>query len=114
MIPSTRTIFWKRHSFNISYFTIPHANLALAEGIILHVPSVAARTEESLEYSNGSSLAFLYELGNLELFRDAWKRLDSGNMDLEQNLRECVNVVEDMFNPVRNKLVFNTALREMC
>ena len=35
----------------LSYFTIPHANLALAESIILGTPTIAAATSESREYS---------------------------------------------------------------
>ncbi len=32
---------------SLSYFAIPHANLALAEGIIMGLPCIAAETSES-------------------------------------------------------------------
>lgn len=46
----------------LSYFTIPHANLALAESVILKTPIIAARTEESEEYSLMVSMPFCFLL----------------------------------------------------
>jgi len=54
----------------LSYFTIPHANLALAESIISNTLTVAARTEESIEYSDNENLAVLFKIGDLHDFRE--------------------------------------------
>lgn len=35
----------------ISYFTIPHANLSLAEAVISKTFTISAMTDESLEYT---------------------------------------------------------------
>ena len=59
----------------LSYFTIPHANLAMAESIILGVPCIAARTDESIEYTNNKLPELLFEINNiinsLSQYRDA-------------------------------------------
>ena len=43
----------------VSYFRIPHANLAMAENIIMKNPCIAADTEEAREYSNNGQYACL-------------------------------------------------------
>lgn len=43
----------------VSYFRMPHANLALAENIILKNPCIAAFSEEALEYSGNGEYAML-------------------------------------------------------
>lgn len=98
---------------NISYFTIPHANLALAESIILGKPAVAAQTDESLEYSCEGNLAILYKLGRKVDFVNAWLSLDQGKMDVTENLRKESVKVSDMFSPLRNAIVLNEALKTM-
>ncbi len=98
---------------NISYFTMPHANLALAESIILRVPTVAAKTDESLEYSNEGVLSLLYKLGDRESFRKTWKSLDCGNDNLIKTLDKQSLVIKEKFDPKNNASIFNLALREM-
>ncbi len=71
---------------NLSYFTIPHANLALAEGIILNTISVASRNEESLEYSNNGELAVLFDPNDFNDFVRAIKQVDLCYNDLKQKL----------------------------
>ena len=51
-------IIEQSHCF-ISYFRIPHANLALAENIIMGNPCIAADTEEAREYSGNGQYAML-------------------------------------------------------
>jgi glycosyltransferase involved in cell wall biosynthesis len=47
---------------------MPHANLSLAEAIIVGTPVIAARTEEADEYSLNGKLAKLFEFGNIDAF----------------------------------------------
>ncbi len=53
----------------ISYFSMPHANLALAENIILGNACIAAKTEESEEYALDGKAAKLVAFGNKEVFK---------------------------------------------
>ena len=98
---------------NISYFTIPHANLALAESIILCKPSVAAETDESLEYSCEGNLAILFKFGSKKDFVNAWLSLDQGRKGLEETLRKESHVVVDKFSPIKNAEVFNITMKSM-
>lgn len=98
---------------NLSFFTIPHANLALAESIILGTVPVAARTEESIEYSNNGKLAVLFELGNKN---DLVRKLDELDTNYDK-IREKINieghVVKDIFDTKRNAEVLNGVLNKL-
>ena len=61
----------KQSYCELSYFTIPHANLPLAEAIISGIPMIAARTEESEEYSLKGKLASLYKMNDIVEFKKA-------------------------------------------
>ena len=60
----------------LSYFTIPHANLAMAESLILGTPVVAAWTDEAEEYSQGASHCCLFEMNNANSFVDVVNKMD--------------------------------------
>ena len=95
----------------VSYFNIPHANLALAESIILGKPVVAAQTDESLEYSCEGSLALLYKFGSKKDFVNAWLSLEQGDLGLDERLRKDSHKVADKFSPIKNSEVFNGAIK---
>ena len=105
------TNLMKDISGSISFFTIPHANLALAESIILHIPAVAASTDESMEYSNEGELAYLYPIGDVEEFKKTWERLDSGFSPLNDNNIKDVSFVVEMFSPNNNSEKLNNTLK---
>ena len=86
----------------LSYFTIPHANLALAESIILQTPVIAARNEESIEYSHNGELAILFEANNIEAFKKELKEFDNNCESLKSRLIEKSLIIEKMFNPQIN------------
>lgn len=86
----------------LSYFTIPHANLALAENIILGVPVIAARNEESLEYSSDGQLALLFEANNFNALKKAIKDFDGIRPELTRNLTNKSKHIEEMFCPIIN------------
>lgn len=90
---------------NLSFFTIPHANLALAESIILGTIPVAAKTEESIEYSNGGDLAILFELGNKAEFVEKLKELDDNYNSIKAKIAKDGHLVEEMFDKKRNVVV---------
>lgn len=101
------------HCF-ISYFTIPHANLALAENIILDNPCIAADNEEAKEYTNNGEYAmlvspnnlseFTYKLKDFLLHIDYWKEQSSKGkipiskmFDKENNLLKFREVLSCFF-----------------
>lgn len=86
----------------VSYFTIPHANLALAEGIINNTVVVAAETEESLEYSLNGDLAFLFKMNNGSAFVKAVQMALAKNSLMKQKLAEHSYVVKNMFDKEQN------------
>lgn len=99
----------------VSYFRMPHANLALAECIIMQTPCIAAETEESLEYTNDGEFAMLVRPNNQSLFDikiqdflsniDYWKRksiLGSTHIaklfSKENNVEQYRKVLSDIVN----------------
>ena len=97
----------------VSFFTIPHANLALAESVISQLPAVVARTDESLEYSEEGRLCLLYGLGDLDEFKSAWLKLDADPTALEAELASGSERVAARFAPDRNGSVFNQVLKSL-
>ncbi|MCI8402826.1 MAG: glycosyltransferase family 4 protein [Lachnospiraceae bacterium] len=66
VIPPTYNMvdIYRQAFCTLSYFTIPHANLALAEAVALGTVAIAARTEESIEYSDGGEGAILFNIND--------------------------------------------------
>lgn len=95
---------------NLSFFTIPHANLALAESIIIGTVPVAAKTEESIEYSNGGDLALLFELGNKEKMIEKLNELDERYDELKCKLSRDGHIVAELFSKMRNVEVLSNVL----
>lgn len=87
---------------NISYFTIPHANLALAEAIILHTPSIAALTPETLEYSNNGNLAVLFLQNNEKDFINKIEWFKNSRKELKIKLENSSYIIEKMFDKREN------------
>lgn len=104
------TSLMEQASGMVSYFTIPHANLALAEGLILGLPNVAANTEESEEYSNKGEGAFLYPINDLDAFKKAWIFLDENLETQKLKAKAASKVISNMFDAKRNAEVFNGVL----
>ena len=72
-LPSTYAIkhYLEQSYCMLSYYTIPHANLALAEAIVSGLVCVAAETPESIEYSNHSDGAVLFKFKSKKAFKNA-------------------------------------------
>lgn len=82
----------------LSYFTMPHANLAMAEAMIEGLPVIAAKTEESLEYSDNGKLALLFDMNDISAFEKAISELDSNYSDLKHNLTLYNNKLRERFS----------------
>lgn len=103
-IPGTydvRNIFEQTYCI-LSYFTIPHANLALAESIISGTVNIAARTPESIEYSCNGQLAILYDFNQIDSFRTAVRQLDSHYNAIRNKINMDSHYVADMFDKKSN------------
>lgn len=94
----------------LSFFTIPHANLTLAEAITLKVPVIAARTDESDEYSDGGRLAILFEMNDRVAFKKAIENFDKKRSELKTRLEEGSEGIALKFNKERNEQVFRNVL----
>lgn len=86
----------------LSYFTIPHANLALAESIITKTPVLAAKTPESLEYSKDGKYAKLFEFNNYDDFCKCLSSVEEWIGALRERLNEGSGVIKNMFDTNRN------------
>lgn len=97
----------------ISYFTIPHANLALAESIICNTVNVAAVTDESLEYSSEGKLALLYEENNFEEFINSIKLVDTQHIMLKEEMVKSSYIIKQMFEPDINIQKLNSIIEKL-
>lgn len=86
----------------ISYFTIPHANLAQAEAIILGTPVVAARTPESLEYSLNGDLSILFKMNDFIDFTNAINYLINNTDNVKSNIKSKNGTITKIFEPQNN------------
>lgn len=97
----------------LSYFTIPHANLALAESIILKTPIIAARTEESEEYSFDGKYAILFPLNDRKRFENAIINVDSQRAVLKDRFEDAALVLANKFDQKQNVNIFHQVLDEL-
>lgn len=91
----------------LSYFTIPHANLALAESIILGVPSIAAKTSESIEYSLNGCMASLFELNDYEDFKKHIIKFAEERPQIMSDIEKHSNEIAKLFDPQINSNKLN-------
>lgn len=86
----------------LSYFTIPHANLALAESIILGTPTIAAATSESREYSLEGSMASLFAINNINEFECAIRNFENERLQILANIQKNSDKIKYMFDSEKN------------
>lgn len=103
----------ERCECNISYFTIPHANLTVAECIILNVPSLVAETDESLEYSCNGILAKLYKMNDYEEFKQTLSSIDKWLPILKSRINDNGKQIKKIFDPKRNSDRLNKTLKSV-
>lgn len=86
----------------LSYFTIPHANLALAESIILGTPSIVADTEESREYSLQGKLTSSFKINDISDFQEKIREFDNVRPHLIDKIKAHSKEISEMFDPENN------------
>lgn len=98
---------------NLSFFTIPHANLAMVETSLLGIPSVAAENEEALEYTFNGFTASLFEANNKKAFADAiFNLIDNYELYKERLMLKNTDI-QLMFNRDRNVAIINNVLKQL-
>ncbi len=97
----------------LSFFTIPHANLAMAESIIVGTIPVAARTEESIEYSHGGELALLFELGSQDDFLVKLNDLDNNYDKIKRKISSNSHIIKKMFDKEYNVTTLDGVLAKL-
>lgn len=97
----------------VSYFRMPHANLALAENIIMGNPSIAADTEESREYSGNGQFAMLVAPNQPQEFAEALIAFLDKHNDwcVKAHLGSSVN--KEMFDKTINFRRLQMALEDL-
>lgn len=98
---------------NLSYFKIPHANLAMAECITLEVPVLAASTEEAMEYSDNGTLANLFPMNNYSAFVEKLCSIEKWRSLLCHELEHNSHKIKEQFDRSRNIQKFNNMLGEL-
>lgn len=97
----------------LSYYKVPHANLAMAECITLKLPVLAASTAEALEYSDNGRLACLFPLNNYQAFVNKLCNIESWHKELCKVLQSDSYKIKELFDKTRNSDNFNTMLRQL-
>ena len=98
---------------NLSYFTIPHANLALAECEIMGIPSISADNEEAREYSLEGRLSILYKANSKLAFINAINKLSLEYDSLKANIQSDSQEVKELFSKERNVSKLNNTINNL-
>ncbi len=114
-IPSTYYIkdLFDQSYCMLSYFTIPHANLAMAEAMIEGLPCIAAKTEESLEYSKKGKLASLFEINNYSAFEESVSTIELNYSNLKHELELHTNELREKFSRTANSKLLESVLERL-
>lgn len=94
----------------LSSYSIPHANLAMAECIILNTPCISARTSESEEYSDKGQLALLFDMNNQKDFENKLDYLNDNYDSLVKYLLHNSKKIQDLFDKDKNSKLLNNIL----
>lgn len=97
----------------VSYFTIPHANLTLAESLMLGIPIIAAKTEETDEYSGNGHNAILFEINNLCEFEDRMKHIDSYIVVDKNKQEKNTLLLTNIFSKEKNVKRINSVVNNL-
>lgn len=96
----------------LSYFKMPHANLALAESIILGTVPLAATTPESLEYSDNGNLAILFGLLNFNEFLEKLQNIDTEYEVVKYRIDKMKFIIARLFDRRRNVELLSETYRK--
>ena len=114
-IPSTYNIkdLLNQSYCMLSYFTIPHANLAMAEAMTEELPCIAAKTEESLEYTENGKYALLFDMNDIASFEKCFDNLEILYTDIKNKLQSNASHIKEMFSKEENSKRLMTILASL-
>lgn len=98
----------------LSYFTIPHANLALAEAVSLGTVAIAARTEESIEYSDNGEGAVLFNINDANDFTDKINYVLANQKSIKKQVQMHSENIKMLFSPELNIEKLNQVCGSVC
>ncbi len=115
VIPSTYKIvdILEQAYCTLSFYTIPHANLALAEAVILGTVGIAAETDESIEYSDRGEGALLFKFGDITDFTSKINYLVNNYSEVKNKVKAHSQNVKELFDPEKNIGIINNLLRNI-
>ena len=115
VIPSTYKIvdILEQAYCTLSFYTIPHANLALAEAVILGTVGIAAETDESIEYTDGGEGALLFKFCDMADFLSKIYYLEKNYTEVKARVKAHSLNVKNLFSPEKNIEIINNILREL-
>ncbi|MBQ4063865.1 MAG: glycosyltransferase family 4 protein [Bacteroidaceae bacterium] len=97
----------------VSYFTKPHANLILAESIILKKVVIAAETPESLEYSNNGELALLFPYKDKKAYIERLQNVGKEYERITEILNKKSQIIATLFNKERNVNIISQIYKKL-
>lgn len=93
---------YKQAYCTMSYFTIPHANLALAEAVAVGTVAIAPDTEESVEYSDDGKGAVLFKINNEQDLMDKFRYLTENYESVKKEVSLHSAAIQEKFSPISN------------
>jgi len=91
----------------VSFFTIPHANLPIAESTWLGKPTISTYTPEAVEYSANCKASLLFEMNNKDDFKNKIQfALDNEELMCEY-AQDGISVIREKFDPIINSSKLN-------
>lgn len=95
----------------VSSFSMPHANLTMAEASCLGTPSIAANTPEAKEYCNNGKTALLFEMNNKNDFIKKIQYFLENEDKVQRETKNDHDEMEHLFSPqTNNTLLLNLYL----
>lgn len=114
-IPTTNQVksLIEQSNYLISFPTIPHAILPIAEAVYLGKPVISAKTPEAREYSNDGKSAVLFEMNNKEDFQEAIRYAIENESKLIELANTGSKIIQSTFDPIKNSLLLNNLYRKL-
>ena len=96
----------------VSYPTIPHAILPIAESIWLEKPVISADTPEAREYSENGKGAVLFEMNNSEDFKRKILYVLRNYDEIKMKTKLTKNFIQEKFSINKNTKLLNNTLKK--
>ena len=113
--PTYKIVDYYRQAYcTVSYFTVPHANLALAEAVETGTVALAPHTEEAVEYSDHGMGAVLFEINNEADFINKFNDITEHYEEIKAEVSKHSNHIKSMFSPERNMMLLNNVCDKVC